>query len=364
MAALKALGKEKGVSFQFQGVGGENMQRQGMEEILPFSDFSIMGFFLNIKKIGKLYRHARFLDQFLRQEKPDLLITIDFPGFNFHLGRRLKGSGIPHLHYGAPTVWAWKPWRAKRIAQFLDHLLVLFPFEPPYFERHGLATTFVGHSLMEEPLVEGNGKEFLSRQGLKPLTPILLILPGSREKELKTLLPIFQKTTLLLKAQGRKFHIVIPTLESIKSFIPLEGWGGDVTIVTDLETKRDAYEAATIALAASGTIALELALARVPMVITYRVGHVTAFLLRLLLKTPYACMINILLKRLVVPEFLQNQCSSRNLSHALYSLLSSELARDKQKRAFERVEKMLTPPQGTPSQNAACVVMEVLERRR
>lgn len=348
-------------SFSFKGVGGDLMVAEGLEEVLPFSDFSIMGFFGNLKKTYRLWRHIDVLEKLLKEEKPDLLITIDFPGFNFHLGKRLKGSGIRHLHYGAPTVWAWRSNRAKKVSKFLDHLMTLFPFEPPYFEKHGLATTFVGHPLMEQLGPLGDGERFRKSHGIDPHDSVLLVLPGSRASEIKTLVPIFQKTVQQLQTKGRRIWIVIPTLEAVKALIPEQGWGDRVVMLTDLQEKNDAYAAATVALAASGTIALELALAQVPMVIAYRVGFMTSLVLLCLLKTPYVCMVNILLRRPIVPELLQGRCTPDRLSQALRSLLLGDFLRDKQKKAFSRLPKMLSCPPGTPSQNAAKVVMDLLK---
>lgn len=359
---MQAL-KKTGHSFTFKGMGGQQMEAADLQKVLPFEGLSLMGFFQGIKKIIHLYRYARLLQQKILEEKPDLLITIDFPGFNFYLGKKLKGSGIPHVHYGAPTVWAWRPWRAKAISRFLKHLLVLYPFEPPYFEKYGLPTTFVGHPLMEETFSQKtNIKQFKQTWAIKEDRDVILLLPGSRKSELEKHLPIFQETTRLLKEQRKKIHWVIPTLESLKEFIPLKGWGDDVTIITSPEDKQAAYALAKGALAASGTIALELALARVPMIITYKVDWLTSAIVRLLIKTPYVCMVNILLKRGIVPEMLQGQCQPVLLAEKIQSFLTNERAREKQFQAFDRLKTLLKFKDQSPSMRAAQVVLTLLEK--
>jgi lipid-A-disaccharide synthase len=360
-ASLMSALKKTGHHFNFQGIGGAKMTKEGLQEVLPFDGLSLMGFFQGITKFFHLYRYSRLLRKKILEEKPDLLITIDFPGFNFYLGKKLKGSGIRHIHYSAPTVWAWRPWRAKSISRFLDHLLTLYPFEPPYFEKHGLDTTFVGH-----PLMEGRKKTkvdieyFKNKHNIKDGIDVMLLLPGSRKSELEKHVPIFQETTRLLKEQRKKIHWIIPTLDTVKDMIPEEGWGGDITMITTEQDKAAAYALSKGALAASGTIALELALARVPMIIAYKVGAVTAAIVRLLIKTPYVCMVNILLKRGIIPEMLQRECKPILLAQKIQMLLANERAREKQLHAFDRVEKLLKPEDKAPSECAATVVMTLL----
>ena len=356
LSALKGTDEQ----FQFMGVGGDQMVREGLEEVLPFSDFSIMGIFENIPKAYQLYKHVQHLKERILKEKPDLLITIDFPGFNFRLGKTLKDSGVPHLHYVGPTVWAWRPWRAKTVSRFLKHLCVLFPFEPPYFEKHGLPTSFVGHPLMEEALDTGNANRFRKAHKIPKSKEVLLFLPGSRRGELSQHMDVFQEVSHKLVEKGRNIQIVIPTLESMKPLIPEEGWGAPVTFVTDTAEKQDAYAASNLALAASGTIALELALAKVPMIITYKAKALSAWLVRRLIKIPYACMINILLKRQVIPELIQEECRADLLTKEILALMKNERLREKQFRAFDAVERKLSPEGKKPSEAAADVVMKLL----
>lgn len=357
---LSAL-KKTNNTFSFSGVGGEKMVAEGLEEVIPFSDFSIMGIFENLTKTRKLYQNIQALKKHVLETKPDLVITIDFPGFNFRLGKELQDSGIPHMHYVGPTVWAWRPWRAKKIARFLKHLCVMFPFEPPYFEEHGLATTFVGHPLMEEKIHQGNGKAFRKRHKIKQDKQVLLFLPGSRPGELERHIPVFQEVARRLVDKGKDIHVVVPTLEGLVDHIPREGWAAPLCVVTDLKEKKDAYGASTLALAASGTIALELALARVPMVIGYRTNPLTAWLVRVLIKIPYVCMVNILLKRPIIPELLQRECTPEQLTRAVLNLLVSDRLKEKQQNAFDTVERMLMPKDKKPSEKAADVVLSLLK---
>lgn len=342
------------------GTAGDRMEALGLKSLFPIKNLSVMGWLVSPKIVWKLWQFYRYLKATILREKPDVLVTIDFPGFNLKVAKKLRKimPDLPIIHYVAPTVWAWRPKRAKQIAGLVDHLLTLFPFEPKYFTIHGLPTTFVGHPLIEEPLDKGSKKAFYEEHKLDKNAICICVLPGSRPRELEKHLPIFRETIrLLLLEHYPNAVVVLPTLPSIQELIKTEDWPCRVILVTDPAKKKDAYAASQIAIAASGTVALELALANVPMVISYKTSTFNAWLVRRFIKIPYACMINILLNKPVIPELLQEKCTAEDISNAAIEVLKKP---EKQLKEFAKVKKLLSPPKDTPSELATKVIGELV----
>ncbi len=362
MKALKDLSPK---SLEFQGVGGHLMIEQGLTPLFSSDDLAIMGIMESVSKTFSIWKKLKYLQKYLENNPPDILITIDFPGFNFRLGRMLKKNrSYPHIHYVGPTVWALRPERAKMIAQFLDHLLVLFPFEPPYFEKENLKTTFVGHPIVEMGFDQGDGETFKIRHGIDPDNQVLCLLPGSRSQEVLRHLPIFRKTVTRLADRGHHLHTVIPTVPGVSDLIwdGTRAWPTPLILVEDQQEKKAAYAASTLALAASGTVALELGAAHVPMVIAYKVSALSAFIVRRLIKIPHVCMINILLRKPIVPELLQEKCDDHYLVPTLEKLLDNKSLRDQQiKASHQAIEMLKSPGKKSPSQLAAEVVLKMLK---
>ncbi|GAO98007.1 lipid-A-disaccharide synthase [Caedimonas varicaedens] len=186
---MQALQRKSDVTFS--GIGGMHMEQQGLRSLFPMSDLSIMGIFEVLPHIPHLLKRLGETEHDILKKRPDVVVTIDSPGFNFRIAKRLKKKGFPVIHYTAPTVWAWRPGRAKKAAKLLTHLLTLFPFEPPYFEKEGLFTTFVGHPLIEMDISPQRREGFRQRYGYTEEQPLLCLLPGSRQKEVDKLLPLF-----------------------------------------------------------------------------------------------------------------------------------------------------------------------------
>lgn len=204
-AALMCSLRQKRRDVVFRGVGGPLMFAEGLKSIIPFNDLAVMGLGEILPRVPRLLKHLSHLERELKIKPPDALVTIDSPDFNFRLVSRLTRVALPKIHYVAPTVWAWRPKRARKIVPLFDHLLTLFPFEPPYFEREGLRATFVGHPLFFE-LETGNGAAFRDRHQIDEKEILLLILPGSRNSELSRLLPIFRKTIKIIQTENRNLH--------------------------------------------------------------------------------------------------------------------------------------------------------------
>ena len=327
MAALRIqLGKR----LTFWGVGGEQMTSEGLKSLFPMSDLSVMGLVEVLPRISVLRQRLRETAEEIRRVKPDVLVTIDSPGFNFRLIELLQDLNFPKIHYVAPTVWAWRPSRAKKMSKFYDHLMVLLPFEPQYFNYEHMKCTFVGHPVTEE-LPERLGEEFKEKQNISERT-ILGIFPGSRKAEVLRMLPVFEKVVKQLSVNFPELEIVITTIPHLKSLVSsmTSSWSLNVILVDSFSERKGAQKACDVALAASGTITTELAAAKVPVIVGYKVAPLTAFIARRLLKVSYVSLLNIVTGRRVLPEFLQQECSPRRLCDAITQLLVDKTRRENQ----------------------------------
>ncbi len=363
MAALNDL---TGGAVRFSGVGGPQMEAQGLEPLFPMADLSVMGLAEVVPRIPVLRRRLREAEDHALASQPDAVVTIDSPGFNFRLGRKLRHQGSPLIHYVAPQVWAWRPKRAEEIAQFLDHLLVLFPFEPPYFQAVHLPTTFVGHPVVKAGLGSGDGPGFRARHKIARSDTVLAVLPGSRGIEIGRLLSRFGDTLKPVSDEVPNLHAVVPTVPEMAERIIAASaeWPVPATVVSGITDKADAMAASDGALAASGTVTLELALARVPAVIAYRIHPLTALVARRLMKSKFASMVNVMLDRMVETELLQGDCRPSRLAPEVVRILTDNQARADQLEAGTIVKASLTPKAGEPSAAAAAVVLDLISKRR
>jgi lipid-A-disaccharide synthase len=356
---IAALRRGRG-DLEFRGVGGERMVEQGLVPLFPMRDLAVMGLLEVLPRIRTLRQRLRQVTEDVRARRPDVLVTIDSPGFTLRLLRALRGSGIRRVHYVAPQVWAWREHRVREFPGLWDRLLCLLPFEEAFFARHGLPARFVGHPVLESGADQGDGARFRARHGLTPDQTVLVLMPGSRRSEAPRLLPVFGATLGRLR-EGRDIVAVVPTAEAVAATVrrAAEGWPVRPILVTDVADKHDAYAAAGAALTKSGTSTLELALAGVPMAVTYRVNPLTAMLARRLIRVPHVAMINLLAQREIVPELLQERCNPRALAAAVTAMLDhpTEAARG----AYPAVLDSLRAPHGSPSEAAAAAVLEMLD---
>ncbi|MDD3447102.1 MAG: lipid-A-disaccharide synthase, partial [Zavarzinia sp.] len=273
MAALK---RETGGAVRFSGIGGSLMAAEGLDSAFPMSELTLLGVMEVLPKARHVLRRVRETAAGILSLRPDVVVTVDAPAFAFRVGKKIRGQGIPHVHYVAPTVWAWRPRRAKMVAGFLSHLLALFPFEPPYFEKYGLPTSFVGHSVVEGVEDIGSmkvaGQALLARLGIAPERPVLLVLPGSRSSEVRNLVPVFGETLAALREALPDLAVLVPTVPNVAAAVKVAvaDWPVAPIVLEDAADKLPAMAAARVALAASGTVALELALTETPMVIAYK----------------------------------------------------------------------------------------------
>jgi lipid-A-disaccharide synthase len=358
MAALKA---ETGGRIRFAGIGGEAMAAEGLESRVPLSELAVMGLVEVIPHIRRISRIIAETAADVTARAPAALVTIDAPAFSLRVSRRVAAPAIKRIHYVAPSVWAWRPGRAKKIAGFLDHLLALLPFEPPYFEVHGLKTTFVGHPALEPAARPADGAAFRERHGIPLDAPLLCVLPGSRAGEVRRHAPVFARTLARLEAGHPALRAVVPTVPTVRGLVEAAVSAWPVrTVVVGQDEKRDAFAAADAALAASGTVSVELAAARVPTVVGYRANWLSAALAGALLKVEYASLVNIVLNREAQPEFLQHRCTPGKLARAVARTLDDPVARARQIEDCAAALARMAPAGPPPSVHAARAILSVI----
>lgn len=359
IAAIKRL---TGDSVRFAGVGGEMMQEQGVKSLFPIRDIAIMGFVELIPHLPKVFKRIRQTRNAIAKEKPDLILTIDAPGFSKRVVKDLKGRGIPLVHYVAPTVWAYRPERAKRMAGLYDRLLTLLPFEPPYFRREGLQTDFVGHSVIEEWQPHTGNNHFRHRYGIASDVPLLVVLPGSREGEVERHMEIFGEAVEILSTRYPDMAIVVVATKDLEKRIQMDlhAWHNRAVVVSR-EEKREVFGAADIALAKSGTVTLELALAGVPMVVGYKVSPFSAWAMRKMIRVRFVSLVNLLMKKEVVPELLQEFCRPELIADELDRLLEAPEERRLQvETSLEAMQQLGLGNKRPPSERVAVELLRML----
>lgn len=371
---MRALRAETGDRIEFIGTGGAQMEAEGLRSLFPIADMAVMGLVEILPKARFLLSRIDQAAQFMLAESPDVLVTIDSPGYTKRVMARLAVRSFPIVHYVAPTVWAWRPGRARRLAQLCNHLLALLPFEPPYFDVVGLPTTFVGHPAVEtlgaarktEAAAEAAGQGFRQRHGIPAAARLLALMPGSRKGEVSKLLPVFAEVLQRVKAAGISLHLVIPTVETVSDMVEaaVPSLPFPATVLKIAPERNAAMLAAEVALAASGTATLELGLAGTPTVLAYKVNPLTAAIMRRLIKVPYVGLVNILQQRIVMPEFLQQDCTAEKIAPAVLQLLTDPAARQRQIDGCAAVAAQLGAEDPVPpAHRAARAVLAVAAKR-
>lgn len=349
---------------EIAGIGGQQMQAHGLSSLFPMAEISLYGLVELVPHLFNVLKRIKQTKEALLAFKPDVLVTIDSPGFCFRIAKYAKQLGIPVVHYVAPSVWAWRPGRAEKLAKkvAVDHLLCLLPFEPPYFTGHGLPATFVGHPITEVELPNDKGfREFI---GISREATLVCLLPGSRKSEIGNLLKIFLEAMAKLPL-NRRIEVVLPTLPHLVPLIEpiIQEARIPIKIVTTLEQKWQAFMQSSIALAASGTVSLELAYAGVPQVIAYKLSKLTYWVAKRLIKVKYASLVNILDNEMVVPEYLQDQCNPEFLGKQLDSMLADSQYQKQIRQKYKEVIETLKVPGARSSDVAASVVGGFLKKR-
>jgi lipid-A-disaccharide synthase len=362
MGALRTLQP----SIAFAGVGGRAMSAQGLTSAFDTTELSIIGLASVPPKLPLIFRRIRETADAVIAGEPDALVIIDSPDFTHRVARRVRKAAphIPIINYAPPTVWAWRPWRARAMRRYVDEVLAILPFEPAAFARlNGPPCTYVGHPLAEQiDSLRPNADE-ANRRAADP--PILLLLPGSRRSEIHRLAGIFGEAVAKVSAQAGPLDVVLPTLPHIAAQVAAATahWPVRPRIVVGTAEKQSAFRTARAALAASGTVTLELALAQVPTVAAYRIAAWEGAVFRLMAHINTVILANLVLGENVVPEFLQSDCTPDQLASALVPLLRDTPDRQRQLDAFARLNTIMGLAGEPPSTRAARAVLALIERK-
>lgn len=325
--SLKAIAPE----LEIRGIGGDKMLAAGLSDsFFPMEELSVMGIAEILPKVPKFLGLIRKTVEAIRGFNPDVVVTIDSPDFSFRVQKKLweQKNSARRIHYVAPTVWAWRPDRARKIAQYLDGIICLFPFEVPYFEREGLRTVSVGHPMVTSGVLEGDGAKFRQAHGFIADDLVLGLFCGSRRRELEMGIPIIRDVTSLLRTKFPDLKFVVPTLPKWQKRLEEEFQDIGAVVTSDLSEKYDAFRACNAAAVVSGTVALEVALSGVPHVLFYKMNSLTWEIVRRVVKTKFAHLGNILLKRRAYPEFIQGQAIASDISDVLSKFLSDKNSAD------------------------------------
>ena len=360
----QALRARLGPGLKLVGVGGPRMAEAGVRSLFDMSEISVFGLLEGLLAIPRVRRRAEETARAVVREGADLVVLIDSWGFSWLAARAIRrlAPQVRLVKYVAPQVWATRPGRAKALAGLVDHLMVINSFEPPYFEEWGLPTTFVGNPALHMDFTGCDPAGFRARHGIAPGSPVLLVLPGSRPGEVSRLLPPFEDAVRRLKASHPSLQVVLPVAEAVAPQVKsaVAGWPFRVHVIEGEGEKLEAMKASDLALACSGTVTLEVAQAGVPMVVAYRLGAVTHFVARFLIRTPWVVLFNIAARDFVAPEMIQDDCTGPRLAAELDRRLRDPELRRAQAAAQDAALDRMGRGGPDPSETAARVVSEVL----
>jgi lipid-A-disaccharide synthase len=361
---MKVLRQRLGGAVRFEGVGGQSMAREGLASLFPIEELSIMGFSAVLRQLPMILRRIRQTADAVTLASPDILVIIDGPDFTHRVARRVRARdpSLPIVDYVSPSVWAWRPGRARAMLGYVDHVLALLPFEPEAYRRlHGPPCSYVGHPLVEQiDMLRPDADEQRRRQDQPP---VVLVLPGSRRGEISHHMAVFGETLGLLDLP---FEPVLPTMPHLQDVIRegVKSWPVQPRIIVGEQEKKAAFRSAHAAFVKSGTVTLELALAGVPMVAAYKVGAVEAWILRRAIRGSSVILANLVMGENVVPEFLQQDCTAAKLAPALRDILSDSPLRRRQTEAFAGLDTIMSTGGQPPSARAADIVLATMRKAR
>jgi lipid-A-disaccharide synthase len=362
---MRALRRVTAGNVRFAGIGGQDMAAEGLVSLFAIDDLAIMGFAAIPRRLPTILRRIREAADAVIATRPDGLVIIDSPDFTHRVARRVRAAmpGIPIINYVSPSVWAWRPGRARAMRRYVDHVLALFPFEPEAHARlGGPPCTYVGHPIVEHAAALRPNAAEAYRRLADP--PIVLVLPGSRRSEIRRLLAVFEATIAQVAARHGALEVVLPTVPRLLPDVTEAAakWTITPRVVIAAADKWAAFRRARAALAASGTVTLELAVAGVPTVVAYRVPLIEELIVRPLIRVPSIVFPNLVLGENVVPEFLQRQVKADRLAEALAAVLGDTPARRRQTEAFARLDAIMDIGGSSPSAKAAKTVLDVFAR--
>ncbi|EPX78158.1 lipid-A-disaccharide synthase [Salipiger mucosus] len=362
-AALMAGLRELVPDVEFIGIGGERMLEEGLESLFPMDEISIMGIGAILKEYRALKARIRETAEAVVEAQPDVLVTVDLPEFSLRIAKEVKArSDVRVVHYVAPTVWAWRPGRAAKMAAHVDQVLALFPFEPPYMEAAGMRCDFVGHPVVTDPqATEAEAEAFRTRHGLGK-APVCLVLPGSRRSEISRLGPVHAEVVRRLHAARPELRFVVPAARPVAGLVEtlVADWPGAPVLVDPRglpapearAEKRAAFAAANVALATSGTVSLELAAAGTPMVVAYDMPWLSRQIIGRLLRTDTVVLVNLVAESRTVPEFVGKACRPGPIAEAVQHVLEAPEAQDAAMRLTMERLGLGGPPPGARAAQA------------
>jgi len=364
---MKVLRQRLGGAVRFEGVGGRSMAREGLNSWFPIEELSIIGLAAVVKQLPKILRLIKQTADAVTEAAPDILVIIDSPDFTHRVAKRVRASdpNIPIVDYVSPSVWAWRPGRARAMLTYVDHVLALLPFEPEAYQRlRGPPCSYVGHPLTEQ--LASLRPDPAERQRRETAPPVLLVLPGSRRSEIRHHMAVFGQALGRLNAEGVAFDLILPTMPHLQEAVAeaLKTWPVQPRVVIGEQEKRAAFRIAHAALAKSGTVTLELAISGVPMVTAYRTGAVEAWILLRVINVSSVILANLVVGENVVPEFLQQDCTPEKLAQALRELLGESTLRRKQLEAFAKIDQIMSTGNQPPSARAADIVLATMRKAR
>lgn len=364
-ALMRALRERAGQAVQFSGVGGHDMTEAGLKSLHSIDGFSIIGITAIPEKLPRILRHMRETKAAVLEQKPDVVVIIDSPGYSLRLARSIHKDApdIPIVDYVSPSIWAWRPGRARAMRGFIDHVLALLPFEPgAHKQLGGPPCTYVGHPLIEQVGELRPNADEARRRLADP--PVLLVFPGSRTGEIRRHSAVFGEAMRIVRDRVGPIDVVVPTTKERREQVAAETakWPVQPRLVTDDGEKRAAFRIARAALAKSGTVTLEVALAGVPMVAAYKVSALDAFIVRRLVRVPSYILANLVLGENAVPEIVQEECTPERLADTLVPLLGDTPERRRQVDAFARLDAIMEIGSRSPAARAAEVVLATLRR--
>lgn len=362
---MRALRDKTGGNVEFFGLGGDTMEAEGLTPLFGISDLAIMGLVEVIPSIPRVLRHIKNTVDDIVRVRPDIVVTIDSWSFcaRVHKALRRLKTGIPQLHYVAPQVWAWKKKRARTMYKYIDALMTLLPQEPKYFTPYHLETVFVGHPVIESEALSADGAAFRRRHNIPDDKRVISVLPGSRKTEVSKLLPVFLESAGRLLAKDADFVFVLPTVKTVAKMVrEMTADAGVPLLVVETQQERyGAFQASDAAIAASGTVALELAICKIPHLIAYKVSKLTAFIVSRIMHIQYVNLTNIMLGRCIVPELLQERCTASEITANVRELLKKGELYEREMQGFAEVKNKLANGSRTPSQNAADFILSKIK---
>jgi lipid-A-disaccharide synthase len=364
-ALMRALRQRLANGVQFSGVGGRRMAIEGLASLHSTDDFSIMGVTAIPRRLPAILRHLRETLRAVRAQRPHALVVIDSPGYSLwvaHYVRRADPS-IKIIDYVSPSVWAWRPSRARSMRRYVDHVLALLPFEPEVHRRlGGPPCSYVGHPIIEQVAQFRPNAEEVRRRLAAP--PIIVVLPGSRSGEVQRLAAIFGETLGRVRDRVGPIDVVVPVAPHLLDRVTAAtvSWPVQPRIVTEQADKQAAFRIARAALAKSGTVTLELALAGVPMIAAYKVSAIDAWVMRRVLTIPSVVLTNLVIGENVVPELLQEECTPERLAAALVPIIEDTPERRRQVEAFARLDGIMQIGANAPALRAADIVLAELQK--